>query len=87
MNPFPWRPCGLASDTRRALPVKIPVKHLLRRSGLHTCGRDAGFGAKGAVSVSVRPLLHAANELKGAPQAALAAKDATSLQCIRSVTT
>ena len=25
MNPFPWRPCGLASDTRRALPVKIQL--------------------------------------------------------------
>ena len=22
---FPWRPCGLASDTRRALAVKIHV--------------------------------------------------------------
>ena len=25
MNPFPWWPCGLASDTRRALPVKIQL--------------------------------------------------------------
>ena len=67
MNPFPWRPCGLASDTRRALPVKIqlylpkipPYLPMKSRDGAYPSARPvlkwrASFLSRGPQASSAR---------------------------------
>ena len=64
MNPFPWWPCGLASDTRRALPVKIQLYLPKIRPYLPMKSRDgAPILTRGQCSNGVPPSSRAALKL------------------------